>query len=365
MKILFLTDNFPPESNPPASRTFGHIKEWAQEKDIQITVITSFPNFPFGKIYKGYKNKLFQEEIIEKIKVIRVWTYMAPNKGAIKRIIDQFSFAFTSFFAGLFQNYDIIIATSPHFFTTWSAFCLSKIKRKPWIFELRDIWPESIQTLGVIKNHSIISMLEKIELRLYKDADLVIPVTNSFKKNLIKRGIAKNKIKVVTNGVNSSLFKPSKKNIELINQLDIANKFIVGYIGTIGLAHGLDFIVRAIAKINDSSIHFIFVGDGAEKNKILGISKKLNINNITFINMVDEKKVVDFISVCDVSLVALKRNNTFRSVLPSKIFNSAGMKKPILLGVEGEAKELISNYSAGISYIYQRMKMIFFISYLN
>jgi len=350
MKILFLTDNFPPEVTPPATRTFNHTKEWIKDKDIEITVITSFPNFPFGKVYKGYKNKFFQKEEIDGIKIIRVWTYMAPNQGFLKRTIDQFSFAITSFLFGLFQKYDIIVATSPQFFTVWSAFMLSKIKNKPWVFELRDIWPESIYTLGVVKYKWIISILERIEIGLYRDSNLIIPVTNAFKDNLTKRGINPDKIHPITNGVNSNIFNFKEKNEDLINELELGDKFIVGYIGTHGIAHGLDFIVKASRDLRDESVHFLFVGDGAEKNNIKSLVSEYNLTNFTFIDTVPEKEVVEYISICDLSLICLKRNETFKSVIPSKIFNMAAVGRPILLGVEGESRDIIKKYNAGLSF---------------
>jgi hypothetical protein len=276
---------------------------------------------------------------------------MAENTGVLKRIIDQFSFALTSFFFGLFQKYDIIVATSPQFFTIWSAFLLSKIKRKPWVFELRDIWPESIYTLGVIKNKKIISFLEKIELYLYKDANLIIPVTNAFKDNLVKRGIDSSKIYPITNGVNSKIFYSKDRNHNLARKLNLSNKFVVGYIGTHGIAHGLDFIIETIRDIEDDSIHFLFVGDGSEKKNIKALVYKYDLKNITFIDTVSEEKVVEYISVCDISLICLKRNDTFKSVIPSKMFNMAAVGRPILLGVEGESKDILIKYNAGLSFV--------------
>jgi len=351
MKILFITDNFPPEVNAPATRTYEHCKRWLQtDKNLQITVLTCFPNFPHGKVYKGYKNKVYQKENIDGIEVIRVWSYITANKGFIKRILDYISFAMMAFLVGLFQKYDVIIATSPQFFTTWSGWGLSKIKRKPWIFELRDLWPESIKTVGAIKQSSIINILEKIELKLYKDSAKVISVTNSFKENLISRGIDGNKIEVVTNGSNISLFFEREKNKELLKKLNLENKFIVGYIGTHGLAHSLDFIVKSISKINDNNIHFLFIGDGAMKEKIINLAKELKLTNITFLEPVSKDEVPEYLSICDVSLAPLKKSDTFKTVIPSKIFEAAAMKKPTLLGVEGEAKSIIEKYNAGLCF---------------
>ena len=347
LKILFLTDNFPPEVNAPATRTYEHCKEWVK-RGVDVTVITGFPNFPTGKVFDGYKNKLYQKEIIDGIKVVRVWTYITANKGFLKRTLDYFSFAVSSFFAGLFVKADIIIATSPQFFTTWSAYTLSKLKRKPWVFELRDLWPESIIAVGALKNKKIIDFLEKIELFLYKDADLIIPVTESFKENLIDRGISEDKIFVIPNGANLELFKERKKDKALLKKLGLENKFIVGYIGTHGMAHGLDFILKSIKKLEDSSIHFLFIGEGAEKENLLRLYKKLKLSNVTFLDPVPKGDVPKYLSVIDVSLVPLRKSNTFKTVIPSKIFESAAMGKPILLGVDGEARKIIEKYNAGL-----------------
>ena len=350
MKILFLTDNFPPEVNPPATRTMKNIKEWVKKDDIHITVITCFPNYPKGKVYSGYKNKFYTKETIEdgKITLIRVWSYMAANSGVVKRILDQLSYAIMSLFFGLFQKYDIIIATSPQFFTTWSAFFLSKIKRKPWVFELRDLWPESIEALGVIRNKSVLSILESIELFLYNDAKIVISLTKAFKENLISRGISPNKIHVITNGVDSEIYSPKVKNHKLIEKLNLKNKFVVGYYGTHGISHALDFIIESNHKMSDNEFHFLFVGDGAEKNSLLQLSKKYKLENITFIDTVGEESLLDYISICNIGLVNLKKNDAFVKVIPSKLFNLASMKKPILLGVDGEARKILEQYNAGV-----------------
>ncbi len=349
MKILFITDNFPPEVNAPASRTYEHCKEWVKE-GIDVTVLTCFPNFPLGKVYEGYKNKLYQKETIDGIKVIRLWSYITQNKGFLKRSLDFLSFGISSFFAGLFLKYDVIIATSPQFFTTWSAYGLSKIKRKPWVFELRDLWPESIKAVGASKNEKLLKFLEKIELGLYKDANLIISVTDSFKQNLINRGVNAKKIKIIYNGANLELFKPKPKNEKLLKKLNLEDKFIIGYIGTHGMAHGLDFILKSAKKIKNEKIHFLFIGNGAEKENLLKLSEQLNLNDVTFLSSVPKKEVPDYLSIIDVSLVNLKKSDLFKTVIPSKIFESCAMEKPILLGVEGESKEIITKYNAGVCY---------------
>lgn len=347
MKILFITDNFPPEVNAPATRTYEHIKEWIKDENVEVTVLTCFPNFPHGKVYNGYKNKLYQREKFDGIDVIRVWSYMSKNEGFVKRVLDYISFAFMAFFVGLFQKFDVIVATSPQFFTTWAGCGLAKIKRRPWVFELRDLWPESIKTVGAMKQGKIIEILEKIELGLYKSSNLVIAVTEAFRRNLIARGIDGNKIKVITNGSNLDLFVPRGKNGELLNQLGLKDKFIVGYIGTHGMAHSLDFIITTISKIKDEKFHFLFVGDGAVKEKIVNLVANLGLKNVTFLDSVSKDEVPRFLSICDAMLAPLKKDDNFKTVIPSKIFEASAMQRPVLLGVEGQAKEILEAYGAG------------------
>lgn len=350
MKILFLTDNFPPEVNAPATRTYEHCKEWVKSEDTEVTVLTCAPNFPHGKLYKGYKNKLYQKEYIDGIKVIRVWSYMTANSGFLKRVLDYLSYSFMAFWVGLFQKSDIIVATSPQFFTTWTGWALSKLKRKPWVFELRDLWPETIKTVGAMKQGKIIEFLEKIELGLYRSCNQVVAVTEAFKSNLVHRGIEEDKISVITNGSNNELFIPRDKDRELVKRLNLEGKFVIGYIGTHGMCHGLDFIVNSIDKIRDQSIHFLFIGDGAMKSTIVSMAEEMKLTNITFLDSIPKEEVARYLSVCDVSLAPLKNEGNFRTVIPSKIFEASAMQKPTLLGVQGQAQKILEAYNAGICF---------------
>jgi hypothetical protein len=349
MKILFISDNFPPEVNAPASRTFDHASRWAEEGE-EVCVLTCAPNFPQGKVYEGYKNNFFKKEEMSGIDVIRVWSYISSNEGFLKRTLDYLSFAFSSFVAGLFIKTDLIIATSPQFFTAVSAYFLSKIKRKPWVFELRDLWPESIKAVGAMKSEFIFSLLEKLELFLYRDADLIIALTQAFKDNLANRGIKEGKIKVVPNGANMDLFNPKPKNAKLEKKLRLAGKTVVGYIGTHGMAHGLDFIVKSIAKLKNKNIKFVFVGGGAQKNEVEKLAKEKNLKNVLFLDPVPKSEVADYWSVMDIALIPLRKQPVFETVLPSKIFEAAAMGKPILLGVSGEARRLVEKYKAGLCF---------------
>ncbi len=217
--------------------------------------------------------------------------------------------------------------------------------------EVRDLWPESIAAVGALKKSSFLyKMLTWIELRMYKSANKIVTVTNSFKTNLIDRDIDENKIFVVTNGVDLSNFTSQTKDTKLIDQYNLKDKFVIGYLGTLGLAHGLDFIVKAVSKIDDEDIHFIIQGNGAEKNNLLSLAEELNLKNISFIPSVPKDQISRYISIIDVALVNLKKNDTFKTVIPSKIFENAAMQKPILLGVDGESKDIIESYNCGLTF---------------
>ena len=351
MKILFLTDNFPPEVNAPANRTYEHCREWVKA-GIEVTVITCAPNFPKGKVYPGYKNKWRQVEFIEGIKVIRVWTYITANEGFIKRILDYLSFSIISFLIGLFVKTDVIIATSPQFFTALSGRWLHFFKRKPWIMEVRDLWPESIVAVGAMQKGKVISFFEWLEKRLYKNATKIIVVTDTFKEKIIEKGIDANKISVHKNGANLEIYKPIEKDLQLINELGLQDKMVFAYIGTHGMAHGLDFILESIRDLNNEqpNFHFLFIGDGAERKKLIELNCQLGLTNSTFIPSVSKNEVVRYLSIMDVALVNLRKNDTFLTVIPSKIFEAAAMQKPILLGLQGETKGIIEKYNAGVCF---------------
>ncbi len=350
MKILFLTDNFPPEVNAPASRTYDHAREWVKAGH-EVTVITCAPNFPKGKVYQGYKNKWRQEEMMDGIKVIRVWSYIAANKGFVKRTLDFISFSVTSFFAGLSQKADLIVATSPQFFTALAGRTLSFWKRTPWVMEVRDLWPESIKTVGAMKDNAFIRYFEWEEKMCYKTAKKIVVVTDSFKKTLIARGIPAEKIHVVKNGVDRDLFAPIPKDEQLIKELSLEGKKLIGYIGTHGMAHKLDFILRCAKNMQGkNNYHFILMGEGAEKENLLEMKEREGIDNVTMLNSVPKKEVGRYISVLDLSLINLKKSPLFQTVIPSKIFENAGMQIPIIMGVEGEAQQIVEGYGAGLCF---------------
>jgi glycosyltransferase involved in cell wall biosynthesis len=281
---------------------------------------------------------------------------MAPNKGFMLRTLDFISFSFTSFLFGLFVNTDVVMATSPQFFTALSGRALSFFKLKPYVLEIRDLWPEQILASTNMKRNLLIKYFEWEERKCYRRADLIVTVTNSYVGKITRKGINRDKLVVIKNGVDRNAFKPTKKSKFLLQKYNLHNKFIVGYIGTHGLSQNIPFIIDCIHEFNqkrqESSIqvHFLFVGEGAEKEKIKQKSQELNIFNITFIDQIKKEKMTDYLSLLDVSIVPLRKSELFLSVIPSKIFELSAMNIPILLGVDGEARALMEQYGNGIFY---------------
>lgn len=351
MRILFLSDNFPPEVNAPATRTFEHCSEWVKQ-GAEVTVITCFPNFPRGVLYEGYRNRWRKVEYINGIRVIRVWSYITANEGFIKRTFDYVSFGVMAFLHGLFVKTDVMIATSPQFFAAMAGRALSFWKRKPWIMEVRDLWPESIKTVGAMSDNFIIRHFEKEERWCYRSATCIVPVTDSFKREIIKKGIPEEKIKVVTNGANFSLFSPRPKDEQLIAELGLEGKKILGYIGTLGMAHKMEYILECAKKLKTTNpgFHFLLMGDGAEKREILNKVVSEQITNVTIHDAVPKQEVPRYLSILDAAIINLKKSDLFKTVIPSKIFESSAMQIPILLGVDGEARSVLGKYGAGLYY---------------
>jgi len=348
--VLFLTDNFPPEVNAPASRTFEHCREWVKAGHT-VTVVTCAPNFPKGKVFDGYRNKLWQTETVEGIRVIRVWSYITANEGFLRRVLDYQSYMLSAIVASVFvRKVDLIIGTSPQFFTACAAYVVSRYKFRPYIFELRDLWPESIKAVGAMKNERAIRFLEWIEMFLYRKAAKVVSVTRSFKDILVRRGIDGGKIEVITNGVDISQFKPRPKDPELTAKLGMTGKFVAGYIGTHGLAHGLETLLEAAERLRGQDFVFLFLGDGARKEALKQMAAEKKLDNVVFIDSVSKADVARYWSLLDVSVIHLKKTDLFTTVIPSKLFESMGMGLPVLHGVEGESADIVREEGAGIPF---------------
>ena len=214
MHILYLTHYFTPESNAPAARVHGMAREWARSGH-RVTVLTCAPNVPSGVVYEGYENKLYQEEWIDGIRTVRVWTWLAANRGRVRRGLNYLSYLAAAGAAGplLRPRADVVIATSPQFFAGWAGWPVARAHGAPFVLEIRDIWPDSIVAVGALEQGRIVGTLGKLELALYEGADHIVAVGDGYRMNMIRKGIGPSKISVVTNGVDTELFdraRPTK-----------------------------------------------------------------------------------------------------------------------------------------------------------
>jgi glycosyltransferase involved in cell wall biosynthesis len=347
-----LTDNFPPEVNAPASRTHEHCRSWVAAGH-RVTVVTCAPNFPTGRVHEGYSNKLWQQETVDGIRVIRVWTYIARNEGFGRRIIDYLSFMVSASVASLFtREVDVVVGTSPQFFTACAACLVGGLKRRPFVFELRDIWPESIKAVGAMRQSLALTLLEKLELFLYRRAAKIVSVTHSFRRTLAQRGIDASKIDVVTNGVDITKFSPRPKDLDLVQALGLRDKFVAGYIGTHGMAHGLETLLDAaehLRRVPDGGrFRIVLLGDGSRKEALRAMAAERGLDNVLFLDSVPKEEVARYWSILDVSIIHLRRAELFTTVIPSKLFECMGMSVPVLHGVLGESADIVQKEGIGL-----------------
>ncbi|MBN1676623.1 MAG: glycosyltransferase family 4 protein [Kiritimatiellae bacterium] len=377
MRILFLSHYFHPEGNAPATRVYEMTRRWVKARH-EVTVVTGVPNVPNGIVYPGYRNRPIQRETIEGVNVVRVWTHIAPNKGTVRRILNYLSFMASACCVGLrVRRPDVLIATSPQFFCGWAGAIVSRLRRLPFVLEIRDIWPESIVAVGALTSKRLIRMLEWLERRLYRAATHIVTVGEGYKAQLEQRGVGAERISVIPNGVDRAVFHPINadvsstsaranaraeidkdydkdydKEIDVRKQYGLRGKFVVAYIGTIGMACGLEVVLRAARRLKEKGredIRFLLVGDGAVRARLETEAKERGLDNVGFTGRVDKKEVPDYLAATDACLVHLKKTPLFQTVLPSKIFEAAAMGKPIILGVEGEAAKLVEEAAAGVT----------------
>lgn len=350
MNILFLADNFPPEKNAQASRVYERARHWVEWGHC-VTVITCAPNFPEGKVYAGYNNRWYQIEVDSGIRVVRVKTFIAANVGTVRRILDYISYLPSSFCAGLLQQRpDVVAATSPLLFAAISGWALSRFKRVPFVMEVSDLWPDSIIAVGAMKKGAILRQIERIELFLYKQSAQIAVLTPAFKENLIHRAVQEDKIAVVMNGVDLSRFQPRQRDSALAHRWGIAaTDFVLSYIGTLGMAHGLDNVLKCAQLIEGRSIKFLLIGPGAEREELVHKASEMGLRNVIFVPPQSKDTMPEFWSLSDVALVHLKNAPLFKTVIPSKIFEAMGMGLPILLvAPEGEASRIVVGEKVGI-----------------
>lgn len=351
LRILYISHYFPPEVNAPAVRVSQFSRIW-KEMGHQVTVSTGFPNHPHGIIPPEYRGKIFATENHDGLKVLRSYVCAAPNKGFAKRILNFLSFMLSAIVSCIFRSgkQDIVIATSPQFFVAVAGYIVSVIKRAPFIFEVRDVWPEEIVAVGAMKRGMIIKILEKIEMFLYRRAAMIVAVAQGTVDILTQRGIPANKIVLVPNGVDFERFSQTTDDHEVRDQHDLNGHFLVSYIGTHGMAHNLGTVIGAANRLRArDDIRFLFVGDGADKEHLVSTSNDLKLDNVTFVPQQDRNRIAKYYAASDLCLVPLRKAELFTKNIPSKIYEVMASGKPMLIGAKGESKNLVERAHAGLA----------------
>jgi glycosyltransferase involved in cell wall biosynthesis len=355
MKILYVSQYFPPEMGAPAARAAELSCHWASAGH-DITVLTGFPNHPTGVVPPAYRKQLRRlvlREQIAGVNVIRTWLLPFPNRKAHERMLNYSSFCVSAAATGLFLSQsDVVIASSPQLLVGLSGWWLARCKRIPFVFEVRDLWPESLAAVGMGNSNSALhKVLGKIAGFLYGRADQIVVVSPAFEDHLVEHWhVPREKISVIENGVETDLFAPAR-GAELRRELNAENKFVVSYIGTIGMAHGLETVIAAAARLRDGNpeIMFLILGEGAEKEKIIALAHQRGLTNLRFIDQQPREKIPACIAASDACLVLLKKSDVFKTVIPTKMLEFMSCARPVILGVEGQARSILEEACAGVS----------------
>lgn len=351
MNILFLTENFPPETNAAATRVFERACHWVTWGH-RVTVVTCAPNFPEGRLFQGYRNRWRQVEDMAGMRVVRVKTFIAPNRGVVLRTLDFLSFLPASVGASLFEGKpDVVAATSPQFFAAVAGWTVGAVRDVPFVFELGDLWPASIAAVGALGPSLPLRLVEWLELFLYRRAAAVVALTRHFKDNLIGRGIPGDKIAVVMNGVDAWRYGARPRDAALAKAWGLDGRFVIGYVGTHGMAHGLGNVLDAAERLrHEARLRFLLVGAGAEREALIAEARRRRLDNVVFEPSQPKERMPEVWSLCDVALVHLRNAPLFAGVVPSKLFEAMAAGLPVLLAAPaGEASRILAEDGCGLA----------------
>jgi glycosyltransferase involved in cell wall biosynthesis len=360
MKILYVSQYFPPEMGAPAARAAELSRHWAAAGH-EVTVLTGFPNHPTGVVPPEYRDKfrrLVARESVEGVNVVRTWLFPFPNRRAYERMLNYSSFCASAASTGLFlPRPDVVIATSPQLLVGLSGWWLARSKRVPFVFEVRDLWPESLAAVGMSDGNSLLHRtLARIAGFLYRHADRIAVVTPAFEHYLVEHwDVPREKISVIENGVETQLFTPEpfspEASTRLRRELAAEGKFLVSYIGTMGMAHGLETILAAASQLRDTNpeIVFLLLGEGAEKERIAALAQQRGLNNLRFVDQQPREIIPAYICVSDACLVLLKKTDLFKTVIPTKMLEFMSCARPVILGVDGQARAILEEAGGGLA----------------
>jgi len=351
MRILYVSQYFPPEPGAPAARVSELSRAWARAGH-DVTVLTGMPNHPTGVVPKEYAGRAFVREDFHGVTVLRTWIYAAPNKGRVRRSLAYASFAASAALWGQIRarTPDVLVATSPQLLSAVAGGAISAVRRVPFVFEVRDLWPESVVAVGALPaGHPVIRGLTVVEETLYRAADAIVLVTDGFRDRLVERGVDASKLTVIKNGVDLARFRPASRATALRARLGYGDRFVIAYVGTHGMAHGLDTVLDVAARLRHrDDLRFLFVGEGAEKERLARRAKDERLDAVTFLGALPRDAMNEVYATSDLCLVPLRKTELFTTVLPSKIFEIFAMERPLVISVAGEARELVEASGGGV-----------------
>jgi glycosyltransferase involved in cell wall biosynthesis len=352
MRILYLSQYFPPEAGATQTRAFEMGRNLVRMGH-SVTMIGEVPNHPSGIIPKEYQGKLYERSELEGMDVIRVWVKASPVKNFRNRVLFYISYMINATLAGLLLargRYDLLIASSPPLFVGGAALILSALRRIPFVFEVRDLWPESAIALGELTNPRAIALATWLEEKCYQKSRKIIVVTNGIQERLLERGIPSAKIAVVPNGANVDLFQfslPARQQVR--NQLGLGDKFVPVYAGIHGIAQGLEIVVEAARLLQgEPDVHFVLIGDGPQKAEIARLVRSYGLENISLLPELPREAIPGHLSAADIALIPLRKLELFKGALPSKLFDAWACERPVLLSVDGEARQILESANGGV-----------------
>ena len=362
MRILYITQYYPPEMGAPSARVSELSRHWVTAGH-KVTVLTGFPNHPTGVLHPGYRRRfrrLVCREEVDGVEVVRTWLLPTPNRKARERALSALTFLLSSCVTGLFlRRRDVIIATSPQLLVGLTGWWLAKVRRSRFVFEVRDLWPESIAATGSLRSGSLLVRgLRRLARFLYRSCDHVAVVTPAFKEELVARyGVPEQKISVVENGVEADLFSPEGTRFDLegpvvrVSVVGPHAEFVVSYIGTLGVAHRLETVLEAAGRLQQvlPEALFLLVGEGAEKERLVSMARDQKLANVRFLPGQPRSEVPALIRASDVCLVPLRSADVFRTVIPTKMLEFMACGRPVILGVEGQARQVLEEAGAGLA----------------
>src|SRR5262245_1880996 len=351
MRILFFTHYCPPEVNAPANRTFEHGRAWVNAGH-EVHVVTCVPSHPLGRPFAGFRRSWYSHDVADGIHVHRVWTCLAPNRAVCRRIVNYLSYMPTAVWrAWRLGRFDVAVGTSPQFFCAVATWLYARIRPTPWVFELRDLWPESIPAVGAMKRSFALRLLERLELRMYRDATAIVCLTKAFIRTLQARGIDGEKLHWIPNGVEPSFWEAADREASRAELGVRDDDVLASYVGTTGMAHSLGTLVTAaeLLRLSVPELRILIVGDGAELAVLRDVALRQGLSNVMFTGLVPHEKVPGILAASDMALVTLKPCEVFKTVLPSKMFEAMAAARPIVLAVEGEAQAVLEHAGAGIA----------------